>query len=111
MQATRTIGKIKGLLQELKQALENLYGDRFVSLILYGSHARQEATDDSDIDIMVVLQGTVSPANEIFRMGAIKTALNLKYDELISVLSISATDFRDRIIPFLKNVRQDGIVL
>ncbi|MCA6573040.1 MAG: nucleotidyltransferase domain-containing protein [Pseudanabaena sp. M34BS1SP1A06MG] len=43
------------LLNELKSALVKLYGDRLFSLILFGSHAKGEATSESDIDVMVVL--------------------------------------------------------
>ncbi|MCE2977505.1 MAG: nucleotidyltransferase domain-containing protein [Pseudanabaena sp. CoA8_M7] len=32
-----------------------LYGDRLFSLILFGSHAKGEATSESDIDVMAVL--------------------------------------------------------
>ncbi|HEY9643032.1 MAG TPA: nucleotidyltransferase domain-containing protein [Coleofasciculaceae cyanobacterium] len=103
--------QLKIMLQEFREALESLYGDRFIQLILYGSHARHEATEDSDIDVMVVLRGTVSPATEILRMGKIKTDLNLKYDELLSVVPISEVDFQQKITPFTENVRREGIAV
>ncbi|MFN4857561.1 MAG: nucleotidyltransferase family protein [Pseudanabaena sp.] len=43
------------MLNELKSALVKLYGDRLFSLILFGSHAKGEATSESDIDVMAVL--------------------------------------------------------
>ncbi len=57
--------QIKNILRELREALEALYGPRLKWLVLYGSHARGEATDDSDIDVMVVLDGKVSTWEEI----------------------------------------------
>ena len=103
--------KLNSLTQELRQALSELYGDRLVNLILFGSHARHEATADSDIDVMVVLEGAISPGDEILRMSAIKTELNLKYDELISVIPISETDYQKRLTPLLENVRHQGIAV
>ncbi len=103
--------KLNALMQELRQALSELYGDQVVNLILFGSHARHEATADSDIDVMVVLRGAISPGDEILRMSAIKTELNLKYDELISVIPVSETDYQKRMTPLLKNVRREGILV
>jgi uncharacterized protein len=103
--------KLNSLCQDLRQALIQLYGDRLAALILFGSYARQEATPDSDIDIMLVLQDAISPGDEILRISALKTDLNLKYDELISITPISQQDYQTRLTPFLHNVRQDGILL
>ena len=37
-------------------------------IILYGSYARGSATEDSDIDLLIVLEGKVKPGEEIDRM-------------------------------------------
>jgi uncharacterized protein len=68
---TKTIEnkQLSNLLIELKASLVNLYGDRLFSLILFGSQARGEATPDSDIDVMAVLNDPVNVAEEIYRMS------------------------------------------
>ena len=47
------------LTANLREALRNrfrdTFGERLHRLILYGSHARGDATEDSDIDLLVVL--------------------------------------------------------
>lgn len=103
--------KLTSLLEELRQGLEKLYGERFVRLVLFGSQARNEATADSDIDVMVVLHGAVSPGDEIFRMGSLVNDLNLKYDELIAAFPISEFDFEQRKSSFMGNVRKEGIIV
>jgi predicted nucleotidyltransferase len=103
--------KIAMLLREFRQSLEELYGDRLIHLILYGSHARNQATEASDIDIMVVLKDPVSVVEEIFRMGTVRTSLSLKYDELISVLPISETEYLHKATPLIENIRQEGIAV
>ena len=102
---------IKQCLQDFKLALADLYGDRLVSLVLYGSFARHEETDVSDVDVLVVLKGDVSPGDEILRMGDIKAKLLLKYGELISVAPTSQADFLHRNSPLLEQIRQDGILV
>ena len=102
--------KIKQLLQEFKQKLTELYGKRLAGLVLYGSVARHEETEDSDVDVLVVLNGeTISYFDEIQRMGDAKYNLLLKYDELLSVVPMKHDDFLQRESPLLWNVRQEGI--
>ena len=108
---TLHLPKINLLLQELHQTLKVFYGDRLTNLILFGSHARRDATEDSDIDILIVLKDPISPGDEILRISALKTDLNLKYDELISVTPISEIDYQTRSTPLLENIRREGIIL
>lgn len=64
--------RLQLLLQELKSKLQELYGDRLFSVLLYGSVARGEANADSDIDVLVVLKERVLPVQEIRRMADIR---------------------------------------
>lgn len=54
----RTRADIEPLLRALRTALEELYGDRLAKLILYGSFARGEAWEGSDVDVMVSYTAT-----------------------------------------------------
>jgi uncharacterized protein len=103
--------KIKEILQIFKRELGVLYGERLADLVLYGSFARQEETEESDIDVLVVLKGTVSPVDEIWRMGEAGMKLLLEYGELISVVPTSQDDFLHRASPLLDNIRREGILL
>lgn len=104
--------KIKQLLQEFKQKLTKLYGERLAGLVLYGSVARREETEDSDVDVLVVLNGeTISHGDEIWRMGDAGLAILLDYDELVSVVPMTYGDFLYRDSPLLRNVRQEGILV
>ncbi|MBI5562139.1 MAG: nucleotidyltransferase domain-containing protein [Deltaproteobacteria bacterium] len=102
---------IEGILHELKDGLAGLYGDRLVSVILYGSYARGEATEDSDIDVAVVLKGEVAPGAEIDRMVDLLTELDMKYGSLTAVCPVSADDMGDADYPFFLNVRREGLSL
>ena len=99
------------LLQEFRQELAKIYGDRLVKVILFGSQARGEATKESDIDVMVVLKSPVLPGDEIIRMADIATQLDLKYNEFISIIPIAEEDFLHRQSPLMENIYREGIVL
>ena len=98
------------LLHELYDRLSHLYDKRLDRLVLYCSHARGEANPCSDVDVLVVLKGPVKhPGLEIDRMMDIIYALNLKCDDLISVVPISEADFLSKQSPLLINVRREGL--
>ena len=103
--------KINLLLQELHQTLKVFYGDRLTNLILFGSHARRDATEDSDIDILIVLKDPISPGDEVLRISALKTDLNLKYGKLISATPISEIDYQTRSTLLLENICREGTIL
>lgn len=98
------------VIDELKKELAKLYGRRLRNIVLYGSWARGEATEDSDIDILVVLKGKVVPGREIDRMIDIITEINLKYNVLLSVYPVSEASYCAVNSPLLINVRREGVL-
>ena len=106
-----TLTNIKPILSEIKRELQELYGDRLAYITLYGSQARNEATPDSDIDILVVLHGNIEPCNEISNTGEIISKLSLQYDTVLSCLFISEKEYLNHISPLLLNIRREGINL
>ncbi len=103
--------QLQKILSELQRQFLLIYGDRLFRLVLYGSHARDEAEPGSDIDVMVVLRGRVNPSREIGRTGEFISDLSLKYDVVVSCLFISASRFARSKSPLLLNVRKEGIAL
>jgi uncharacterized protein len=45
------------LLDRFTDTLEQVYGDRLTSVVLFGSVARGTATPDSDLDLLVIIDG------------------------------------------------------
>ena len=106
-----SLTSIAPAVSEIMRSLHELYGDRLAYITLYGSHARNEATPDSDIDILVVLQGNVKPCTEITNTGEIISQLSLQFDTVLSCLFISETEYLNHISPLLLNIRREGIQL
>ena len=100
---------IQPIIVEFKNEIKKIYENRLDKIILYGSWARGTATVDSDIDLLVVLKGKISPGREIDRMIDCITDLNLKYDTLISVVPVSTETYNTLDTPLLLNVRGEGI--
>lgn len=100
---------IRKSLAEFKKEIEELYGERLKDVVLYGSWARGKATEESDIDLLIVLEGEIIPGLEIDRMIDIITDINLSYNVLISVYPVSEEDYATINSPILLNVRKEGI--
>ncbi len=97
------------ILAELRHYFHKLYGERLVQLILYGSQARGDARQDSDIDILVVLDGQVHAGKEIARTSEFIAALCLDRTVVISSAFASTVCFQQQKSPFFLNVRREGV--
>jgi len=100
---------IQTIIDEFKKEIKKIYGNQLDKIILYGSWANGTATNDSDIDLMVVLKGKISPGREIDRMIDCITDLNLKYDILLSVVPVSDEIYANIDSPLMLNVKREGI--
>ena len=103
--------KIDKILSDLRQQLQAYYGARLTNLVLYGSQARGDASFGSDIDVLVVLEGTVDPLLEISRAGEITAAISLKYDVVISCVYVSEERYTQEKSPLLLNIHQEGVLI
>lgn len=105
----RVSRKVAGILAELKRRFQAIYGDRLVRMVLFGSHARGDAEPGSDIDVLVVLRGSVNTGEEIRRTSEVVADLCLAHDEVVSCVFIEEMRFTTRQGPLLRNVRREGI--
>lgn len=103
--------KIETVLKEVRCEFDRIYGERLEQMLLFGSQARGDAQSGSDVDLLVVLKGSVSPGDEIARTGQITAALSLKYDVVVSCTFVSATRFALENSPLLLNIRREGLRL
>jgi predicted nucleotidyltransferase len=102
---------LQPLLAGLRAALDALYGERLDRLVLYGSQARGDTHAESDVDVLVVLDGPVQPGREIRRVRRVRTSLGLKHERALSLLPVSASEYQDRPSMWLQNVHQEGVSL
>ncbi len=100
---------INSLLFEIKNILNGLYGGRLVDVILYGSFARDDATEDSDIDIAVVFKGDVNKFDELDRLHDAVYPLALKYGELVSFHPVSEDELSDTEWALHSYIHKEGV--
>lgn len=83
-------------------------------MILYGSAARGTDTEESDIDIMVLVDGN-NQELRLFedKLSDISTDLSIKYSKVFSIIDISYQEYINwvKILLFYRNVSEEGVVL
>jgi predicted nucleotidyltransferase len=85
-----------------------------VDLRLFGSEARREATPDSDIDVLVVVQPDDQRSTLETRVVDIAFDVNLRFSVFISPSVVTQTIFNHpvwRESPFIETVMREGIAL
>lgn len=103
--------ELKTILDELKHRLSDLYGDRVAEMILFGSQARGDAEEGSDIDVLIVLRDTnVSPEEEQ-KARDIVYELSYGHDTVVSCVYIDQERFARGQGPLVRNVLREGIKL
>ena len=107
----KQLSDIQQILDEIIERVEEFYGERLKTLILYGSYARGDATDDSDIDLIILLKGMRDTCEEILRFSQCLGDLELRYDTLISILPFDVVEYEQKHLPVVLNAKREGIIV
>ncbi len=103
--------EVRAALDELKEALADLYGERLAGVYLYGSYARGDFTEDSDIDLLIAIEGDVQSTREMDRISEARSDICLRYNLLIATYPVPAHWILERQNPFFENVRREAVRL
>jgi predicted nucleotidyltransferase len=93
----------------LRAELVALYGARLVKILLYGSRARGDADRWSDVDVAVVLAGTVDRIREIRRTSALISSLSLEFETVVHCKFLDVDSLNERDTPLANSLLDDGV--
>ena len=99
-------------LTEMSQKIAGIYGDFLDKVILYGSYSRGEQTDESDVDIaMLVKPGSTEGMHDKLLDLVVEYELDMAVT--LSVVPINSVNYIEwkKDLPFYRNIDKDGIVL
>jgi predicted nucleotidyltransferase len=97
------------ILRKCRAGLEALYGSRLKGIILFGSTARGQDTPESDIDLLVLLDGPVNGVAEVRRIWHALYPVQLECDRLISIMPADADRYQKGESALYENVLEEGV--
>lgn len=102
--------ELKSLLEELRNKLSLLFGEKLEEIILYGSYARGDFDNESDIDILVIIKDD-NLRNYNSHLSKIELELFKKYNLLVSLIPETKNYFKEHSnnLPFFKIINEEGI--
>ena len=78
-------------------------------MILFGSYSRGDFTEESDIDIALLIDKMENISSERKKYLSAISRLSLKYDTVISVIPFDYMTFQSKRTPLILNVTWEGI--
>lgn len=101
----------KEIVSKIKDSVKSSMPE--ATLILYGSHARGEANENSDFDILVLLDQKQVTREDEKKVKYPLYDIEFETGKIISPFVLSKSDWesKHKITPFYDNVSREGIVL
>jgi predicted nucleotidyltransferase len=100
---------VLNLVREFRVQLAGVYGSRLKGVYLYGSYARGEATEDSDIDVAVVLAGPLNAYEESERTSELFGELSLREGCLLAPFFLTEEEYQMGAHAVHRNIVREGV--
>jgi len=101
--------RIRKLMKELKAGLVCIYGDKLKAVYLYGSYARGDYRQGSDVDVMILLKDYKNYWEELRRSTELASDISLEYDVTVSRLIMKDIQWKESDMPVLRNIHKEGL--
>lgn len=100
------------VLNKTKDGLFRIFGKDLLDVLLYGSYARGEQDEESDIDVLALVDLSKPELAKYRRtVSDLSSEIDLEHDVLLSIKLQDAETFRrfGQTLPFFGNVMREGI--
>lgn len=100
----------KEITQTVRKRLQDYAGERFVRLVVFGSVARGDAHQDSDIDMMLIVRQTAPSDKDV--ISEICSDVLLEYGIVLSLFCRTEREFVERPFnPLFRNILREGVTV
>lgn len=105
---------LKELLKKIYRGAASIAGDDFCEAILYGSYARGDFDEESDIDIVLILSLDRKETRKYkAALTELMSSLSLSHDVVICISCIPKKEFElyRSVLPYYRNIDKEGVRL
>ena len=109
-----TENTLKTILEDVLRYAKSEFGDLLEAVILYGSYARGDYDEESDVDVMIIADISSDEVKKLTKkFSDFSLEIDLKYDIVLSLI-IQDKDTFERYkatYPLFKNIEKEGVDL
>jgi predicted nucleotidyltransferase len=98
------------VLKHFRDAVAELYGPTLDRVVLFGSRARGDASEDSDYDVAVFLKEIGNLSAEWDRLADLRVRFLDAGGPFIEAIPFRVSDYEKR-TPLMHEIRKDGLTL
>ncbi len=95
--------------KKIVSCYEEYLGDRLISIILFGSHARGDAKETSDYDLFIIADGL--PLKPFQRKLFIRKPLQGQFEERLCIIAKTREEMLNNFPSLFLDIGLDGIIL
>jgi predicted nucleotidyltransferase len=110
MEAMEVTATLDPILRSFHHALLELYGPTLDRVVLFGSRARGDATEDSDYDVAVFLKEMPDRRAEWQRLAHLRLRFLDAGGPFFEAIPFRASEYDAR-TPLMHEIRRDGLTL
>lgn len=104
--------EVRRIIAQLREKLANLFPKEQFDVILFGSYARNEADDGSDIDVMFLVDSSRQTIQERhWQIGEVAAEMLMEFGVVVSPIVENRAYYQANanLLPFFKNVQREGV--
>lgn len=106
-----TKSQLQSIVKLMVECYREVYGNAIVDIILYGSYARGDYTENSDIDIAAVVHGErIELQEKLKSVWDISAEIGLENDIIVSPTVIPYDEYTKyrKTLPYYRNIAEGG---
>lgn len=103
---------LSDIVYSVYEIYNTVYGEGLRKVLLYGSYARGDYNDDSDIDLVAIVDGDRRKLQDQLKLvWRLINNLELKYEMIISPTVIPYNEFEQykEELPYYRNIEKEGV--
>ena len=104
--------RVNMIMNEIVYSMKDVFGSNLRQVILFGSYARGEQVEYSDMDVMVLVNLSDEELSQYNNtIAEVTTDISIKYGVLPSIIDKNYEHFHHWVpfVPFYRNVQIEGV--
>ena len=104
--------ELNKIIESVAFSARDIFGEALKDLILFGSYARGDYNENSDVDIMIIADIEEDQVMQyIYELSECLSDLSMEYDIMVSpvIEPLKKYELYKDTIPFLQKVQKEGI--